>query len=182
MCDLIVTEIQICEIWKTIQFWWNEWEFVVNQWEMSQFCHHPHFWWNHFNVEFVQLQHFKFDPILHFQWKFIDFCPSTQSELSQICQMFQFCWNIIERFTPIHLRVCNWVSNPICVGRDVIPLHESERCWRNDASWEICDGSVLSCFVPIQLQHLKWRRLTHNWDQCVTLYLCPNKWEMKKRC
>jgi hypothetical protein len=46
----------------------------------------------------------------------------------------------------IKLRVCNWVNNPICVGSDVIPLNESERCW-SDVSWEICDESVSSCFV-----------------------------------
>jgi hypothetical protein len=82
---------------------------------------------------------------------------------------------------PSKLRMCNWVSNPICVGSDVIPPHESERCW-SDVSWEICDGSVSSCCVPIQFQHLKWRKLTHNWDQCVTLYLCIIEWEMKKWC
>jgi hypothetical protein len=72
------------------------------------------------------------------------------------------------------LRVCNWVSNPICVGSDVIPLYESERCW-SDVRWEICDGSVSSCFVKLNFN-------TWSWDHCVTLYLCPIEWEMKKRC
>jgi hypothetical protein len=65
VCDLIETETQMCEIWEIIQFWWN-----------------------YFNVEIFQHQHFKIDPILHSQWKFVDLCCSTQSELSQICQMF----------------------------------------------------------------------------------------------
>jgi hypothetical protein len=43
VCDLIETEIQMCEISETIRFWWNEGEFVAIQWEMSPFCHHPHF-------------------------------------------------------------------------------------------------------------------------------------------
>jgi hypothetical protein len=33
------------------------------------------------------------------------------------------------------------VSNSICVGSDVIPLYESERCW-SDVSWEICDETI----------------------------------------
>jgi hypothetical protein len=78
------------------------------------------------------------------------------------------------------LRVCNWVSNPICVGSDVIPLHESERCW-SDVSWEICDGSVSSW---LKFNSNTWSEGSlHTTEISVSLwYICIIEWEMKKRC
>jgi hypothetical protein len=67
----------------------------------------------------------------------------TLSNLSNVPILLEYYW---ENYNKNKLRVCNWVSNPICVGSDVIPLNESERCW-SDVSWEICDGIVSSCFV-----------------------------------
>jgi hypothetical protein len=76
------------------------------------------------------------------------------------------------------------VSNPICVGSDVILRDESERCW-SGVSWEICDESVSSCCVisnSVPISILEVKEVDTQLRSVCHLYLCLIEWEMKKRC
>jgi hypothetical protein len=120
--------------------------------------------------------------IIHTSDGIISMLSLFNSNTSSLIQFFIFNGNLLIFVVPLHnlnslkfvkcsnsvgillkeshqnkLRVCNWVSNPICVGNDVIPLDESERWlkFREGAKVLILLNKYMSHFFIIYLVHIK---------------------------